>query len=158
METEIEEPFGLSEEEVMVRDTVREAGGSINIQSVLGQGTRFDVRLPLALGARRSTVPPPATSGVHPRPSLVNRSVLVVDDDAAMRSMVRTALELHGAHVVDAADRAGALADPEARYDVALVDLSLGDERGDDQPADGRAEQEDEVEDQHHRDHGQHRA
>lgn len=115
----------------MVRDTVREAGGDIEVRSVLGQGTRFEVRLPLARAARRRTTTTRATSGVHAKPALLDRTVLVVDDDAAMRSMVRTALELEGARVTDAAGREEALAAPEPRYDVALVDLSLGGDRGD---------------------------
>ncbi|MCB9592053.1 MAG: response regulator [Sandaracinaceae bacterium] len=122
----------------MVRDTVHEAGGRVEVQSQAGQGTQFEIVLPLAGGSRMSLRPPRVhevgaiTSGVHVRPALARRVVLVVDDDEAVRSLVRTALELHGALVRVAADREGALAAAATHtFDVALIDLSLGSERGD---------------------------
>src|SRR5690606_1518459 len=85
-------------------------------------------------GDARLSLRPPAivtsTSGVHPRPPLSERRVLVVDDDHAMRGMVRTALELQGAVVTTAGSLEEALA-IEGRFDLALVDLALGDGRGD---------------------------
>lgn len=116
----------------LVRDTIEEAGGQLECETRRGRGTRFAVWLPRAgrsVSARPST-PKTATSGVHPRPLVVNRRFLVVDDDRAMRSMVRTALELHGARVETASGAAEALA-TEGTFDVALVDLSLGGDRGD---------------------------
>lgn len=120
----------------MVRDTVRDEGGQIRVTSEPGKGTRFDVWLPVAGAARLSSMPPPnghqtTPSGVHPRPILVDRRVLVVDDDAAMRSLVRTALELNWADVTVAANREEALA-AAGSFDLALVDLALENERGDD--------------------------
>lgn len=116
----------------LVRDTVDDAGGRLEVWSQVNVGTRFDVWLPVAGAALLSKHPPRVSggSGVHPRPVLVQKYVLVVDDDEAMRSMVRTALELQGATVVVAADRDEALADPR-RFDVVLIDLALGDARGD---------------------------
>ncbi len=117
----------------MVRDTVEEAGGRVEVESRRGTGTRFDIWLPLAGAAAMSLRPPQVTSvssGVHPRPFLFERRVLVADDDEAMRTMVRTALEIHGAHVDVARDRETALAHA-GPYDVALVDLALGSDRGD---------------------------
>lgn len=118
----------------LVRDTVHEAGGRVEVESRHRSGTRFDIWLPAA-GAPALSLRPPqvsgANSGVHPRPALVDRAVLVVDDDEAMRSLVRTALELQGAEVHTAAGRVEALA-YEMDFVLALVDLSLGDGRGDD--------------------------
>jgi DNA-binding response OmpR family regulator len=50
--------------------------------------------------------------------------ILVVDDDDALREMVRTALSLRGAEVVTArsADEARAA---EGRFDIALIDMML---------------------------------
>lgn len=124
----------------LVRDTVDDAGGRLEVWSQVDVGTRFDVWLPVAGAALLSKHPPrvASDSGVHPKPVLVQKSVLVVDDDEAMRSMVRTALELQGATVVVAADREEALADPR-RFDVVLIDLALGDARGDEVLAELRA-------------------
>ena len=58
-------------------------------------------------------------------------TVLVVDDDAAIRFLCRVNLELEGHRVLDAAHLAQArtlLADE--RVDVVLLDLHLGNERG----------------------------
>ncbi|MEZ4335348.1 MAG: hybrid sensor histidine kinase/response regulator [Sandaracinaceae bacterium] len=122
----------------MVRDTVHEAGGQVEVESQRGRGTCFEVTLPLAGAARLSLRPPkvtdgsPLSSGVHVRPLLAGRTILVVDDDQDLRLLVRTALELHGARVLAAGTRAEALAADAGRsFDVAIVDLSLGEDRGD---------------------------
>ncbi|HJL20127.1 MAG TPA: hybrid sensor histidine kinase/response regulator [Sandaracinaceae bacterium LLY-WYZ-13_1] len=117
----------------LVRDTVHEAGGRLEVQSRRGSGTRFEVWLPRAGAADLSMRPPKVTtasSGVHPKPFVFDQRFLVVDDDEAMRSMVRTALELQGAQVSTASGLEDALA-TEGSFDVALVDLGLGDGRGD---------------------------
>ena len=120
----------------MVRDTVREAGGRIQVQSRRSQGTRFHILLP-ALGSAPLSARPPAVrvvrSGVHARSALLGRRVLVVDDDLALRSLVRTALELQGARVTECASRAEADSPSVAdgpRFDVALIDLNLRDGSG----------------------------
>jgi DNA-binding response OmpR family regulator len=91
--------------------------------------------------SRPSAVTPAETqtpaSGMAPLPvgtveyeaSLAAR-VLVVDDDDALREMVRTALSLRGAEVVTArnADEARAV---EGRFDIALIDMMLDSSRGD---------------------------
>src|SRR5215211_7069959 len=58
-------------------------------------------------------------------------TVLIVDDDAAIRLLCRVNLELEGHRVLDAADLVHArtlLA--EEQVDVVLLDLHLGNERG----------------------------
>ncbi|MBX3271927.1 MAG: response regulator [Sandaracinaceae bacterium] len=122
----------------MVRDTVHEAGGRVEVRSQPGRGTRFEVALPLVGRAPMSMRPPrivgagPRSSGVRERPPLAYRAILVVDDDAAIGALVRTALELHGAFVEVATSPAAALERAEQRrFDLAIVDLGLGDHRGD---------------------------
>jgi len=117
----------------LVRDTVNEAGGQLEVFTREGRGTRFDVWLPLAGSVNLSMRPPrvsSASSGIHPKPLMVDLRVLVVDDDAGMRSLMRTALEIQGARVVDADGYAAAL-EREGPFELALVDLNLGDGRGD---------------------------
>ena len=117
----------------LVRDTIDEAGGRIEVKSRKGVGTRFDVTLPAA-GASPLSLRPPhvatVSSGVHPKPLLLDQRVLVVDDDEAMRSMIRTAFEIQGAHVTTARGFEDAVR-LNGPFDVALVDLALGDGRGD---------------------------
>ncbi|HEX6245073.1 MAG TPA: ATP-binding protein, partial [Polyangiales bacterium] len=95
----------------LVQKTAAELGGEVSVSSVKGRGTTFRVLLPREF--RQSAVTPaeaqtPA-SGMAPLPvgsgeyeaSLAAR-VLVVDDDDALREMVRTALSLRGAEVITA--------------------------------------------------------
>jgi DNA-binding response OmpR family regulator len=58
-------------------------------------------------------------------------TVLIVDDDAAIRLLCRVNLELEGLRVLDAGDlgQARALL-AEEHVDVVLLDLHLGNERG----------------------------
>jgi len=121
----------------MIRDTVDELGGRIEVSSTRGAGTTFEIWLPVAGASKLSLRPPKfvsstSNSGVRTRPPLAARKVLVVDDDDAIRSMIRTALELQGLTVRAAGDRESALALASIeRFDVVLVDLTLDDERGD---------------------------
>lgn len=114
----------------LVAQTVHEVGGRLETESRLGEGTRFDVWLPLAEAPVAPSTLPPMSSGVHPRPALVDEPVLVVDDDEAMRALVRTTLELQGARVHTAAGIEEALAH-EGPFALVLIDLALGGERGD---------------------------
>lgn len=120
-----------------VATAVREAGGRIETTSRAGEGTTFDVWLPLA--APRVAPRASKDSGVHPRPALDDQPVLVVDDDEAIRVLVRTALELQGARVHTAAGMEEALAHG-GPFALALIDLSLAGERGDELLARLRAE------------------
>ena len=126
--------LGLS----LVRDAIREAGGRLEVDSVPGRGTRFEVVWPA--GEATTLRPPPLSrsSGVHLKPGALPLQVLVVDDDAAVRSMIETALGLQGAsvRVAEGCQEARRL---EGDFDLALVDLSLGDGRGDELIAELRA-------------------
>jgi CheY-like chemotaxis protein len=84
---------------------VRQSGGSIVVESRPGSGTEFGIYLPC--------VDAPLEKN-HPEvdmPVSVNGSetVLVVDDEAGIRDLVRKALEAHGYRVLSAAHGAEAL-------------------------------------------------
>lgn len=134
----------------IVRDAVEQLGGKIKLDSELGRGTRFVVTLPpagAAAAAAPSTPPPspqrpPSTiprrvgraeqrrSGVVGKPRLEGARVLVVEDDATVRELLVTTLELRGAKVLTASGAEEALRQA-GPFDVALIDLSLSDARGD---------------------------
>jgi len=97
-------------------------GGGIAVDSVLGRGSRFQVDLPLGLGAEE--LPPAA------RP-MTGRRALVVDDLAINRRVLSSMLEGLGAEAVavdsgidalDALERAAAAGRP---FDVALIDQTM---------------------------------
>ncbi len=112
-----------------VRQLVKAAGGTVSLDSAPGRGTSFRIDLPLGTPARRSSA-----SGV----TRAVQSVLVVEDDAGVRELVCTTLALRDLNVV-AVGSASEAAKMEGSFDVALVDLTLGDGSGDDVIADLRA-------------------
>ena len=69
------------------------------------------------------------TTGVFPPESLEGR-FLIIDDDASLREMIATALEMRGADVCPAASLAEALK-LQGPFRLAVVDFLLGDQRGD---------------------------
>jgi PAS domain S-box-containing protein len=85
---------------------VTQSGGHLEVESAPGAGTTFRVYLPRAEG--------PVTAGKS-LPGLVNRArptetVLLVEDEAAVRSLARRALELEGYAVLEASTGHEALA------------------------------------------------
>jgi PAS domain S-box-containing protein len=96
-------------------------GGRVEVASAPGAGSRFDVYLPCAPGAA-----PAAAPARPPRDSAAGRgeTVLLADDEAAVRELAKTALELAGYRVLVAADGAEAVeAFRRAESEVRLVVL-----------------------------------
>ncbi|MBL8840828.1 MAG: hybrid sensor histidine kinase/response regulator [Planctomycetes bacterium] len=100
---------------------VRAHGGSIAAEAApSGTGARFRVRLPPApIGAAAPEVAPPLPAG--------GRRLLIVDDDAGVRSVVRRHAEQRGWVVAEAASAEAALAatQRDTRFDALLCDLRM---------------------------------
>ncbi len=112
---------------------VREHGGTIEAERLPAGGSAFTVYLPAAIDADVCPLPsafPSATgTGASPVPDLSllkGRSILVLDDEESLRSLLSDGLAAHGLHVDCAATLEGALAFVSQRVpDVLLCDLNL---------------------------------
>jgi nitrogen-specific signal transduction histidine kinase len=96
------------------------AAGTLEIESQLGQGTTLRVFLPEARPARRVTPAPAAVPATH-------ASILIIEDDRAVRETTVRLLSRAGFRVLAAEDRAGALkalAGPE-RIDLVVTDVIM---------------------------------
>jgi PAS domain S-box-containing protein len=105
---------------------VKQSDGFIYVDSTPGKGSRFAVYLPRYQGAANAEPIPAAP--LSPRGTA---TILLVEDDAAVRPAVRRMLEREGYTVLDAADGADALqlaASADARgerIDLVLTDVVM---------------------------------
>ena len=84
---------------------VEQSGGAIQCQSELGMGTTFSILLPAVAEAALPGVRPPAGLAAAPGGT---ESILLVEDEDAVRALVRTILETRGYAVIEAPNgRAG---------------------------------------------------
>jgi PAS domain S-box-containing protein len=116
--------LGLS----IVWRVVHDHGGSITVDSAVGEGTTFTIYLPAIARAeaqsRRRQVP---VSGSLPRATR-GESILIVDDEDIVRSVAVKVLSGLGYHVVDTADPVQALtlyADSWHSIDLVLIDMMM---------------------------------
>jgi CheY-like chemotaxis protein len=112
--------LGLS----MVYGFVKQSRGAISIDSELGVGTTITMCIPSPVE------PMPRVDEDSPGSRTVPQGtrVLLVEDDAEVRSIVRTFLDAMGCEVQPAATGEEALLwlTPDARFDLLLTDVALG--------------------------------
>jgi signal transduction histidine kinase/CheY-like chemotaxis protein len=102
------------------RELVTRMGGTIDVDSVAGQGSTFTVTLPL-----RAAAAPEKVENAAPQPGAALR-ILLVEDDATVAAVTRGLLQAQGHEVTHAANGLAALSCAEtSRFDAALIDLDL---------------------------------
>lgn len=129
---------GLGVGLTLVRRLVELHGGSVVVDTVLGQGSVFTVRLPAPSGHQRPGLAPDAAkaqtgagaSAAEARPAQQPashaQSLVLIEDNDDMRQTLQTALQLDGHLVAAAADGLEGLNLLLAlRPDAALVDIGL---------------------------------
>ena len=88
-----------------VHGIVQQSGGWIRVGSAIGQGTSFEIYLPRLDACPVPERDSPATTEV----AYGGETVLVVEDQRAVRRLARAVLESHGYHVLEAASGAEAV-------------------------------------------------
>ena len=107
---------------------VQQTGGHIRVTSEVGRGSTFRIFLTPTRRTATSLRPPPP----EVRPVVGNAHVLVVEDDAAIRNVIRRTLE-RAQYVVATVERPSAALDLLARgdrYDCLVTDLMLPEMSG----------------------------
>jgi two-component system, cell cycle sensor histidine kinase and response regulator CckA len=101
---------------------VKQSGGNIWVYSELGRGTTFKIYLPKLEGAEEVVAPKKEPVSV---PAVGAETILLVEDEEAVRSLTRRVLEKHGYAVLVA--KSGAEALEIARSHTSPVHLLLSD-------------------------------
>jgi len=113
--------LGLS----VVRELVVKHGGSVEASSPgPGRGSEFVIRLPLQPEEGH------ASSASAGRAPVVERSIVIVEDNADAAEALRMALELDGHHVTTASSGRQGIEQARGAADVVFVDIGLPDMDG----------------------------
>jgi two-component system, cell cycle sensor histidine kinase and response regulator CckA len=125
------DPHGTGLGLTTVYTIVRQAGGTVTVESQPGRGSRFTVRLPVALGPTPATRPshPPTTSVASgtPAPRAIHTTVLLAEDEPSVREAARRLLHRAGIRVITACNGVEALKvlqDGES-VDVLMTDVTM---------------------------------
>jgi len=103
------------------RSLVDAMGGEIEVESQLGAGAKFSVRLPMAISSTSH-----AADADDAHASLASLKVLLVDDNATNRLVGKTLLEALGAEIRLASSGHEALdAVKQQSFDVILMDINM---------------------------------
>jgi PAS domain S-box-containing protein len=107
-----------------VRGIVRQHGGWVEVESVVGQGSAFRVYLPLEVRTADTAVATPQAKGGV----VGSGTILLVEDEESLRTLTRKFLVREGYQVLEAADGAQALAlwaEHEAEIDLIFTDMVM---------------------------------
>ena len=114
--------LGLS----VVHGIVKQGGGSIDVESTVGEGTVFRIRFPAAqVDARRQE---PRSVAQQSEGTGGHETILITENEPSIRQLILTTLELNGYTVLAAVDGAEALTileRPQLTIDLIVTDLLM---------------------------------
>jgi DNA-binding response OmpR family regulator len=103
---------------------VKQTNGSIWVESEPGAGTTFEILFPSAMAVAEAEPPVPSPSGLRGG----SETVLLVEDESVIRSLVRNVLSSHGYAVLEAENGEKALGifrSRKADIDMIIADVVL---------------------------------
>ena len=106
---------------------VKQTGGYIFVQNAECQGTEFNLILPIFDGQRAEIAPVFEERKIQPR-TYGDGVILLVEDEAPVRTFASRALQLRGYKVIEAASAEEALdqlSDPNLKIDVFVTDIVM---------------------------------
>jgi signal transduction histidine kinase/ActR/RegA family two-component response regulator len=107
----------------MVHGIVKQSGGSLEVDSAPGEGTAIRIYLPRVEASLDRPDAPRERQRLDG-----HETILVIEDDDVVRTVVCATLRLHGYHVCEAGDRAAALVRlEEARRSGVPIDVIVSD-------------------------------
>ncbi len=103
------------------RDILTGYGGSIDVESERGKGSRFTVRLPAHSAFAEARAPAPTSANEPP----VCGRVLIVDDEAPVRGAIARMLREHECVHASSAVEAQRILETDNAFDVILCDMMM---------------------------------
>jgi PAS domain S-box-containing protein len=106
------------------RRIVTDFGGTISVESEVGRGTRFVIRLPtMRYETPEQEVPPPSRRSRAP---VLGGRILVVDDDESIRRMLQRMLgREHDVVTAESGEEGRSLLEADRSFEVILCDLMM---------------------------------
>jgi two-component system, cell cycle sensor histidine kinase and response regulator CckA len=104
---------------------VTQVGGCIDVHSQLGIGSRFDLYFPRA---SNDTLLQSANSTSDTKARQGKETILIVEDEARVRGLMRLVLEQNGYHVLEASEHDEAIkvaAQYDGRFDLLITDVVM---------------------------------
>ena len=117
--------LGLS----LVHAIISQAGGKVEVETAVGQGTTFQIRFPFYWGEAMHADP----AGAERESPRGRETILVVEDEEPLRSLIRRLLERGGYRVLEASDGDEAVALARTGHpgiDLLLTDVMLPHRNG----------------------------
>jgi PAS domain S-box-containing protein len=111
------------------RNIVADFGGDIRVESGVGKGTRFVVRLPVLTDARETALATATTAAARP-PTPRGRVLVVDDEELILRTMRRVLGDEHEVVTAASGEKGRAILERDQAFDVILCDLMMPEMTG----------------------------